>query len=47
MSMEQNFAFYIFHSPKNALFFNMVKSFKLTLKYIIISLPNCLPCFEL
>ena len=29
---------YIVHSPTNALFINLLKSFKFTLKYIIISL---------
>ena len=29
---------YIVHSPTNALFINLVKSFKFTLKYTIISL---------
>jgi hypothetical protein len=29
---------YVVHSPTNALFINLVKSFKFTLKYTIISL---------
>ena len=29
---------YVVHTPTNALFINLVKSFKFTLKYIIISL---------
>jgi len=33
-----HFEIYIVHSPKNALFINLVKSFKFTLKYTIISL---------
>jgi len=33
-----HFEIYVVHSPTNALFINLVKSFKLTLKYIIISL---------
>ena len=33
---------YVVHSPTNALFINLVKSFKYTLKYTIISLPRVL-----
>jgi len=32
------FHIYVVHSPTNALFINLVKSFKFTLKYTIISL---------
>jgi len=33
-----HFEIYVVHSPTNALFINLVKSFKFTLKYTIISL---------
>jgi hypothetical protein len=33
-----HFEIYAVHTPTNALFINLVKSFKFTLKYIIISL---------
>ena len=33
-----HFEFYVVHTPTNALLINLVKSFKFTLKYIIISL---------
>ena len=33
-----HFEIYAVHSPTNALFINLVKSFKFTLKYTIISL---------
>ena len=33
-----HFEIYVVHSPTNALIINLVKSFKFTLKYIIISL---------
>jgi len=33
-----HFAIYLVHTPTNALFINLVKSFKFTLKYTIISL---------
>jgi len=33
-----HFEIYIVHSPTNALFINLVKSYKFTLKYTIISL---------
>jgi len=33
-----HFEIYVVHSPTNTLFINLVKSFKFTLKYTIISL---------
>jgi len=33
-----HFEIYVVHTPTNALFINLVKSFKFTLKYTIISL---------
>jgi len=37
-----HFEIYIAHSPTNALFINLVKSFKFTIKYTIISLLHVL-----
>jgi len=37
-----HFEIYVVHSPTNALFVNLVKSFKFTLKYTIISLLHVL-----
>ena len=34
------FEIYVVHSPTNALFINLIKSFKFTLKYTIISLAK-------
>ena len=38
MSIFKIYLYYVVHSPTNALFINLVKSFKFTLKYTIISL---------
>jgi len=35
-----HFEIYVVHSPTHALFINLVKIFKFTLKYTIISLPH-------
>jgi len=37
LSLHGDFEIYVVHSPTNALFINLVKSFKFTLKYTIIS----------
>jgi len=39
-----HFEIYIVHTPMNALFINLVKSFKFTLKYAIISLLHVSIC---
>jgi len=41
------FEIYVVHTPTNALFINLVKSFKFTLKYTIISLLHVSVCYLL